>query len=201
MECRKEPTASLCSLERVVRLPRLQRGLWTAGTEGDDAGGGTRVLPPGRRERSEWLAGKEGRADGSARAGTDKCWREVGTSSPPATKGTGTSVPLVNPPTELPVAGPNAQAQRRREKRQALRDGRSPAVRCSALLGLWASAALNRPKALAATSKASPESHQRGEESNKPDEESHQRGEESDQADEETGKPDEESHQTGGGGD
>ena len=54
-----EPTASLCSLERVVRPARLQRGLWTAGTSDVDTGGGMRVLSPDEGERSGRLAGRE----------------------------------------------------------------------------------------------------------------------------------------------
>ena len=63
---RKSPTAMARSLERVVRPPAYrgtsgppELGTWTPAGE-------RWALPPGGGERSDWLAGKERLADGTA---------------------------------------------------------------------------------------------------------------------------------------
>ena len=96
--------ASLCSLERVVRPPayrgpldrRKDRLPLRRGNEGAAAGKGGAEERTGRKDKP---------ADGMARAGTDGCWRELGSGVPSVT-GTGTDSPPKHP-TEK-VAGPNA---------------------------------------------------------------------------------------------
>ena len=98
--------ASLCSLERVVRLPayRGASGRPEPGTA-TPAGERGRCRREGTNEAVD--EPKEGTDDRSARAGTNVCWREVGADVPPATEGTGTRSPSKNPALTLPVAGPN----------------------------------------------------------------------------------------------
>ena len=67
-------------------------GLWTAGTEDGDSGGGMTGAAAENGGTEEPACRKEGRANGTARAGTDGCWLELGTGVPPAT-GTWTDSP------------------------------------------------------------------------------------------------------------
>ena len=85
-----------CSLERVVRPPAYRGPSGRPEEQTATPAGERWALSPGMDERSNRLARKKERADGTARAGTSVCWLVLKTGVPPAT-GTGTRSPSKHP--------------------------------------------------------------------------------------------------------